>query len=106
LVWRATSYAAHQKISSLTIRPWYGGLLSGITHRVGLATGGPNSMPYDHYPPIEQDARFRAWRQPVPQDWFYSFRILKRTVDEVVPMPKVLLASETLVSKYKSEVSP
>jgi hypothetical protein len=103
LVWRAISYAPHQKISALTIRPWYGGLLSGVTHRVGLAAGGPNQMPYDHYPPIEEDGRFQVWHGPVPQDWFYQFRILRRTVDEVVPRPKVLLLPESLTSKYKSE---
>jgi hypothetical protein len=103
LVWRVVSYAPNQKISSLTIRPWYGGLLSGITHRVGLAAGGPNKMPYDHYPPIEEDARFQLWSRPVPQDWYYQFRILKRSVDEVVPRPKVLLLPEALTSKYKSE---
>lgn len=103
LVWRVVSYAPNQKISALTIRPWYGGLLSGITHRVGLAAGGPNKMPYDHYPPITDDARFQTWNKPIPQDWFYQFRILKRSVDQVVPRPKVLLLPEGLVSQYKSE---
>jgi hypothetical protein len=104
LVWRVVSYAPNQKISSLTIRPWYGGLLSGITHRVGLATGGPNRMPYDHYPPIEEDSRFQVWSKPVPQDWYYQFRILKRSVDEVVPRPKVLLLPEALTSFYRDEI--
>lgn len=104
LLWRVISYAPHQKISSLTIRPWYGGLLSGITHRVGLATGGPNIMPYDHYPPIEEDARFQVWNKPIPQDWFYQFRILKRSVDQVVPRPKVLLLPEALTSFYENEI--
>lgn len=104
LVWRVISYAPNSKISSLTIRPWYGGLLSGITHRVGLAAGGPNVMPYDHYPPIDEDARFQTWHSPVPQDWFYQFRILRRSVDEVVPRPQVLLLPEILTSRYKDEI--
>jgi hypothetical protein len=104
LVWRVVSYAPNQKLSSLVIRPWYGGLLSGITHRVGTSTGGPNVMPYDHYPPIDDDARFKTWNKPVPQDWFYSFRILKRSLDEIVPRPKALLAPEAITSKYKNEI--
>lgn len=104
LVWRVVSYAPHSKVSSLTIRPWYGGLLSGVTHRVGINAGGPNVMPYDHYPSIEQDARFQTWHDPVPQDWYYQFRILARSKDAVVPPPKVLLVPETLTSFYKDEV--
>jgi hypothetical protein len=104
LIWRAISYSPGQKISSLTIRPWYGGLLSGITHRVGLATGGPNQMPYDHYPPIEQDARFQTWHKPIPADWFYQRRILRRSVDQVVPAPKVLLLPEAMTSYYRTEI--
>lgn len=104
LVWRVVSYAPNSKISSLTIRPWYGGLLSGITSRSGVANGGPNVMPYDHYPPISEDARFQTWSDPIPQDWYYHFRILARSKDQVLPPPKVLLASDTLHSKYKDEV--
>lgn len=104
LVWRVISYSPHARVASLAIRPWYGGLLSGITHRTGIANGGPNTMPYDHYPSIEQDARWQTWSQPVPQDWFYAFRVLSRTKDKVVPPPKVLLLPEAVTSKYKSEI--
>lgn len=103
LAWRAVSYAPHQKISSLTIRPWYGGLLSGITHRVGVSAGGPNVMPYDHYPPLTEDARWQVWHHPIPQDWFWNFKVLARSKDDVVPAPQVLIASEDLMSLYKSE---
>jgi hypothetical protein len=106
LVWRAISYAPHAKISSLTIRPWYGGLLSGITHRVGISNGGPNVMPYDHYPPIEQDARFQVWHDPIPQDWYYAYRVLTRSKDGIAPpIPLTLLAPDALVSKNPPGVS-
>lgn len=103
LIWRAVSYAPNSTISSLTIRPWYGGILSGFTHRTGVAAGGPNVMPYDHFSPIEQDARFQTWNKPVPQDWFYQFRILSRSKDKVLPPPTVLLLADAIESKYKDE---
>jgi hypothetical protein len=103
LIWRVISYAPGQKLSSLTIRPWYGGLLSGITHRVGLATGGPNVMPYDHYPPIDQDARFKTWSKPVPSDWYYKNRVTKRSIDQPLVEPSVILLSDDLTSLYHNE---
>lgn len=79
LMWKVESFAPGATVSSLVIRPWYGGALSGITHHVGVSAGGPNVMPYDHYPPIEQDSRFQTWSKPIPQDWWHKYRILSRT---------------------------
>lgn len=79
LAWRVRSYAPNSVISSLAIRPWYAGMLSGLTHRVGLATQGPNVMPYDHLGDITQDARFQLWSKPVPQSWFFAYRSLAAT---------------------------
>jgi hypothetical protein len=104
LVWRVISYARNSNISSLTIRPWYGGLLSGITHRTGIAAGGPNVMPYDHYPSIEADARFKTWNRPIPQDWFYQYRIIKKSQDAPAPLPQTVMTPEALTSKYWNEV--
>lgn len=98
LVWRVVSYDANATVSSLVIRPWYAGLLSGITHRVGLSAGGPNVMPFDHYPSLRQDARFQTWNKPIPQDWFYRFRLLARSKDAPLPTPRVIVLSRDLVS--------
>lgn len=77
LMWKAVSYAPQTHISSLVIRPWYAGMLSAVTNNVGLANGGPNAMPYDHYGDIRKDARFQAWNRPIPQDWWHSYRMLR-----------------------------
>lgn len=84
ILWKAISYAPDTHISSLVIRPWYAGRLSGITHNVGIANGGPNVMPYDHYGDIRKDSRFQAWNKPIPQDWWHSYRVL-RTVGQAAP---------------------
>lgn len=104
LVWRVVAYSTNRVVSSLTIRPWYGGLLSGITHRTGITAGGPNVMPYDHYPSIEHDARFQTWNKPIPQDWWYQYRIIKKSKDVPTPLPELLMAPEALTSKYWNEV--
>jgi hypothetical protein len=104
LVWRVISYARGSNVSSLTIRPWYGGLLSGITHRTGISAGGPNVMPYDHYSSIEQDARFRTWSKPIPQEWYYQYRIIEKSKSGPQPLPQTLMTPEVLTSKYWNEV--
>lgn len=78
LVWKAISYKAGSTISSLVIRPWYGGLMSGIDHRAGLVAASPNVMPYDDYGDIRADARFQVWNKPVPRWWWYKFKIIQR----------------------------
>lgn len=79
LVWKVTSYAPNSTISSLVIRPWYSGLLSGNNFRVGLSSQGPNVMPYDHFGDIANDAAFQTWDQPIPRDWFFAYRTLTST---------------------------
>jgi hypothetical protein len=79
LVWRVTSYAEGSHVSSLVLRPWYAEILSGISHSVGIGTHGPNVMPFDHVPPIEKDARFRVWSDPVPQDWYFRYKSLSKS---------------------------
>lgn len=76
LVWKVISYAPNSIISSLKIRPWYAGLLSGNALRVGLATQGPNVMPYDHFGDINNDAAFQTWNKPIPREWFFAYRPL------------------------------
>lgn len=78
LVWKAVSHKAGSTISSLVIRPWYGGLMSGIDHRAGLVAASPNVMPYDDYGDIRADARFQVWNKPVPRWWWYKFKIIQR----------------------------
>lgn len=86
IMWKAISYAPDTHISSLVIRPWYAGTLSGITHNVGIANGGPNVMPYDHYGDIRKDSRFQAWNKPIPQDWWHSYRVLRTAGQEAPPI--------------------
>lgn len=85
LVWKAVAYAPECSISSLVIRPWYGSLLSGVTHFVGILNGDPNVMPYDHYPDIRNDARFQTWNSPIPEDWWHRFRVLQPAADRGAP---------------------
>lgn len=79
LVWKVTSYAPNSVISSLVIRPWYAGLLSGNSFRIGLSAQGPNVMPYDHFGDINADAAFQTWDKPIPRDWFFAYRPLAST---------------------------
>lgn len=100
LVWRVTSYAQNSVVSGLVIRPWYAGMLSGLTHRVGLATQGPNLMPYDQYGDIRDDARFRMWDKPIPQSWFFAYRNLARQAaagSYQAPVEKPLTMPESIV---------
>jgi hypothetical protein len=85
LVWKVVAYAPECTVSSLVIRPWYGSLLSGVTHFVGILNGDPNVMPYDHYPDIRNDARFQTWNSPIPEDWWHRFRVLQRATDTSAP---------------------
>lgn len=92
LVWRVMSYAPRQTISSLVIRPWYGGTLSGISYRPGLVATGPNVMAYDHFGSIENDSRFQTWNSPIPRSWWYKFRVTHREAAGT-PVPPSLTAS-------------
>ena len=92
LVWRVMSYAPKQIISSLVIRPWYAGTLSGENYRPGLVATGPNVMAYDHFGAIENDSRFQTWHQPIPRSWWYQFRVTNRTPTGV-PVPPELKAT-------------
>jgi hypothetical protein len=98
LVWRVVSYAPGSMVTSMVIRPWYAGLLSGITHRLGAFSGDPNVMPYDHYPSMEDDPRFQTWHSPIPQDWWYSYRLINRSKDAATEAPSVLMLPENVVS--------
>jgi hypothetical protein len=104
LVWRAVSYRAGTSISGLVIRPWYGGLLSGITHRPGLVATGPNVMSFDHFGAIENDSRFQTWSLPIPRNWWYSFRIIQRSTairSGAITVPTAsssLLLSQSLIT--------
>jgi hypothetical protein len=78
LVWRAVSYRPGSIISSLVIRPWYGGMFSGVDHRQTLVAVSPNVMPYDQYGDIRKDARFQTWNLPIPRSWWYAFQVIEK----------------------------
>jgi hypothetical protein len=88
LVWKAASYRAGSIVSSLVIRPWYGGLFSGVDHRATLVATSPNVMPFDQYGDIRKDARFQTWSLPIPRDWWYSFRVIQAAL-ETTPAPAI-----------------
>lgn len=74
LMYRITGGAPKQNVSSLVIRPWYDSLLFGKRPTRLNIYGGPNLSPYDHFPDVSEDPRFKMWDGPIPQDWFYAFR--------------------------------
>lgn len=92
LVWRAISYQPGSTISSLVIRPWYGGMFSGVDHRQALVAVSPNVMPYDQYGDIRKDARFQTWNKPIPRSWWYQFQVIERiptTGPSADPLPVI-----------------
>lgn len=81
LMWRVTSYSGGSWVSHLVIRPWYQGLMRGIPARGASSQQGPNVNPYDHYPAVEDDPRFKVWDKPVPRSWFFVYRDLTHVSD-------------------------
>lgn len=89
LRWRVTGTRPGLHISALDIRPWYAETIFGIPGREPGVSGGPNIQPTDHYPPIQDDPFFRQWSDPVPQDWYYTFRQLLLLDRQEVPVQPV-----------------
>jgi hypothetical protein len=87
LVWKAVSYRPNSTISSLVIRPWYGGLMSGIDYRAGLVATSPNLMPYDNFGDIHNDARFQVWNNPIPRWWWFKYKSIQRAIGNATPTP-------------------
>lgn len=77
LRYRVTAYAPNAWISHLAIRPWYQGFMHDVPARPQATVHGPNINPWDHYPPIDQDPRWRTWHLPVPREWWFAFRNLQ-----------------------------
>lgn len=102
LQWRVTAYRPDCTIGALVIRPWYHGLLSGIAPRVGQNHGGPSMSSYDHYPPIEDDPRFKVWHKPIPHDWWLSFRLLYLNATMGQPARLTVQMHEDLVAGVDS----
>jgi hypothetical protein len=76
LCYRVTAWGPGVWISHLAIRPWYQGFTHCVPSRPQGSVRGPNINPHDHYPPIEQDPRWRVWHLPVPREWWFAFRNL------------------------------
>lgn len=90
LRWRVTGHRPNLHISGLDIRPWYGETVFGIPRREPGVSGGPNIQPTDHYPPIEDDPFFKGWAEPVPQDWYFTYRQLLMLDRQTVPVDAVV----------------
>lgn len=104
LVWRAVSWRPGSTISSLVIRPWYGGLASGIDHRAGLVATSPDVMPWDDYGDIRADARFQTWSNPIPRWWWYKFKIIQRAQGQAPGNQNAALANYPDPLTYPSTV--
>lgn len=92
LRWRVTGYRPGLHVSALDIRPWYAETVFGIPRREPGVSGGPNIQPTDHYPPIEDDAYFKQWSDPIPQDWYFTYRQLLLLNRETVPVAPIIKA--------------
>jgi hypothetical protein len=85
LCYRVTIWAPEYWISHLAIRPWYTGFLGGPPSRPEGSFQGPNVNPWDHYPPIEYDPRWKIWHLPIPRDWWFMFRTPDLTPRHITP---------------------
>jgi len=90
LRWRVTGYRPDLHISALDIRPWYAETVFGIPRREPGVSGGPNIQPTDHYPDIEDDAYFKQWSDPIPQDWYFVYRQLLLLNRQEVPVAPIV----------------
>lgn len=99
LRWRVTGFRPGLHISALDIRPWYAETVFGIPRREPGVSGGPNVQPTDHYPAIEDDPFFKQWSDPVPQDWYYTFRQLLLLDRQQVPVTPVF-KPDTFANPY------
>lgn len=98
LTWRVTAWGPNAWVSHLVIRPWYQGLTQGIPPRTAASQQGPNVNPYDHYPPIEQDPRFKVWNKPIPRSWWFAYRDHDPThISDITAQWLVLLAGDAIV---------
>lgn len=91
LRWRVTGYRPNLSVSALEIRPWYAETNFGIPQREPGVSGGPNIQPTDHYPAIADDAMFKQWSLPIPQDWFFDWRRILALQNPTVPTTPVSL---------------
>lgn len=69
LRWRARLFHRDAEISSLTIRPWYGGLVGAIG-RSATDFVGPNRSVLDDYPDTVDDPMWAQSHGPIPGWWF------------------------------------
>lgn len=99
LRWRVTGFRPNLSITALDIRPWYAETIFGIPRREPGVSGGPNIQPTDHYPEIEQDAMFKAWSLPIPQDWFFNYRQLLSLESPQIPTTPVTVPT-LFANKY------
>lgn len=74
LMWRVSGYRPGLVVSALTIRPWYQTWPRGIPPRSAGIGHGPNLSPADHYPPVQDDPRWKMASGPVPDDWYFAVR--------------------------------
>lgn len=105
-IWRLTGGAPDQNVSSLVIRPWYDSLLFG-TRPTRLNThGGPNLSPYDHFPEVQDDPRFKMWSSPIPREWFFAFKQLLGAELGVTKILPPAYASDNIPSGVNEGMPP
>ena len=74
LAWRVTIAKEGFWISAVDVRPQYAELPMGVAYREGIERSNGNVAHYDHYNPIAVDPRFRMWRKPIPEWWWFINR--------------------------------
>lgn len=74
LVFRVTGALPGLWVSSIAMRPWFESIMYGQQVKYSVMASGPHLTPLDQYPLVTDDARFKQWHHPIPQDWWYAFR--------------------------------
>lgn len=74
LRWRVSGTRPNLHVSSLLIRPWYASMQLGMIPKQLIEHGGPNRNSYDQFPAVVDSPPFKAWAQPIPEDWFFLQR--------------------------------
>jgi hypothetical protein len=97
LMWRCVGSYAKIRVSDLAIRPWYDSLPMGQPHRETIQSSGPNQALIDHYAPIEEDPRWKAWHKPIPESWWFTFRQWLLAERPEVEAKSYIVAPDTIV---------
>lgn len=106
LMWRCVGSYAKIRVSDLAIRPWYDSLPMGQPHRETIQSSGPNQALIDHFAPIEEDPRWKAWHKPIPESWWFTFRQWLLAERPEVEAKSYIVAPDTIVPVNEGDPPP